>query len=94
MNIAFLKENKVFYRWQFTSITKVKFAELEKEMIEAYVDSGEPFGKAGGYGIQGKAGSFIEWIDGCYFNVVGLPVTLFCQNLVSMMKEHPEYFNI
>ena len=44
------------------------------EAITAYVASGEPFDKAGGYGIQGVAGAFVTGIDGCWFNVVGLPL--------------------
>jgi len=44
--------------------------------IEEYVASGEPMDKAGAYAIQGLASKFIERIDGCYFNVVGLPVAL------------------
>ncbi|MBS4031051.1 MAG: septum formation inhibitor Maf [Clostridiales bacterium] len=43
--------------------------------IDWYVASGEPFDKAGGYGIQGKAAVFVERLDGCYYNVVGLPLT-------------------
>jgi septum formation protein len=44
--------------------------------IEEYVASGEPMDKAGAYAIQGLASKFIQRIDGCYFNVVGLPVAL------------------
>jgi septum formation protein len=49
--------------------------------IEEYVASGEPMDKAGAYAIQGLASKFIERIDGCYFNVVGLPVALVWGNL-------------
>jgi len=52
----------------------VTFATLPENEIEAYVSTGEPLGKAGGYAIQGIAGRFIPRIDGCYFNVVGLPL--------------------
>ncbi len=54
--------------------TLVRFRELTDAEIERYVDSGEPFDKAGGYGIQDRASVFIEGISGDYFNVVGLPV--------------------
>lgn len=54
--------------------TLVRFARLEDEEIRAYVDSGEPMDKAGAYAIQGLASKFVERIEGCYFNVVGLPV--------------------
>jgi nucleoside triphosphate pyrophosphatase len=54
--------------------TAVTFAALDGNEIEAYVASGEPFDKAGGYAIQGRAGRYIPRIEGCYFNVVGLPL--------------------
>lgn len=65
---------------QFAS-TAVRFCPLSDEEIEQYVSSGEPFDKAGGYAIQGLASKFIESIEGCYFNVVGLPVSLAYQML-------------
>jgi septum formation protein len=54
--------------------TRVRFVSLSEEEIEAYVASGEPMDKAGGYAIQGLASKFIDRIEGDYFNVVGLPV--------------------
>ncbi|MBZ5662796.1 MAG: Maf family protein [Acidobacteriia bacterium] len=54
--------------------TSVTFAPLDRTEIEAYVASGEPMDKAGAYGIQGVAGRYISRIEGCYFNVVGLPL--------------------
>ncbi len=54
--------------------TAVEFLELSGDEIDAYVASGEPFDKAGGYGIQGEASKFVAGVEGCYFNVVGLPV--------------------
>jgi septum formation protein len=54
--------------------TRVRFKRLSKEDLEAYLASGEWRGKAGGYGVQGLAGSFVIKIIGSYTNVVGLPL--------------------
>ena len=54
--------------------TRVTFAALRREEILQYLASGEPFDKAGAYAIQGRGGRFIPRIEGCYFNVVGLPL--------------------
>ena len=56
--------------------TRVRFAEMSGEEIDWYIATGEPFGKAGAYGIQGKASLFIEEIEGDYFNIMGLPIRL------------------
>lgn len=64
-------------------ITRVTFAKLTHDEIESYVASGEPFGKAGGYAVQGIAGRYVTRIEGCYFNVVGLPLA----RLYSLLKE-------
>jgi septum formation protein len=66
---------------QDCATTQVWFAPLSPREIEDYVASGEPMDKAGAYGIQGLASKFIERIDGCYFNVVGLPVALVYRHL-------------
>lgn len=58
----------------FHKTTKVTFAQLSEEDIEWYLDTGEPFDKAGAYGIQGYAGVFVSKINGDFNNVVGLPV--------------------
>lgn len=55
--------------------TKVVFRDLTEQEIEAYIATGEPLDKAGAYGIQGKGAVLVEKIDGCYNNVVGLPLT-------------------
>ena len=61
--------------------TLVRFAPLTDAEIYDYVASGEPFDKAGAYAIQGLASKFVECIEGCYFNVVGLPVSLVYRHL-------------
>ena len=58
----------------FVERTVVWFAELSEEAIAWYVASGEPMGKAGAYGIQGRASRFVTRVEGSYPNVVGLPV--------------------
>lgn len=55
--------------------TKVVFRDLTDEEIKKYVATGEPLDKAGAYGIQGKGAVLVEKINGCYNNVVGLPLT-------------------
>jgi septum formation protein len=58
----------------FIETTRVHFGTLSDAEIENYVESGEPMDKAGSYGIQGLGGQFVDRIDGCYFNVMGLPM--------------------
>ena len=61
--------------------TSVWFAPLSRSEIEEYAASREPMDKAGAYAIQGRASKFIERIEGCYFNVMGLPVALVYRHL-------------
>ncbi len=63
--------------------TDVYMRNLTDEEIEAYVETKEPYDKAGGYGIQGKGSLLIDHIDGDYFNVVGLPVLALYEELRS-----------
>lgn len=57
-------------------VTRVNFCDMTHKEKERYLDSGEPFDKAGAYAVQGKAAVYIKGIEGDYFNVVGLPVNL------------------
>ncbi len=61
--------------------TRVHFAAMTDQEIEEYVASGEPMGKAGAYAIQGRASKFVDRIEGCYFNVMGLPLALVYRRL-------------
>jgi len=65
-------------------ITKVRFAELTEDEIEAYLKTGEHLGKAGAYAIQGKAALFVKGLNGCYSNVVGLPLQRLYRMLTQM----------
>ena len=64
--------------------TTVSFSPLSDEEIAAYVATGEPMDKAGAYGIQGIASRWVTHLDGCYFNVMGLPVPL----VYRMLRKH------
>jgi septum formation protein len=55
--------------------TRVRFLELSEREINDYIAGGEPFDKAGAYGIQGIGGRFVSRVEGCYFNVMGLPLS-------------------
>lgn len=68
------------------SRTGVRFRPLSAAEIDAYLDSGEPFDKAGAYGIQGLAAQFVTGIRGCYFNVMGLPL----ERLTRLLREWDE----
>jgi len=63
--------------------TSVKMKRLSSQEIEAYVATDEPLGKAGAYAVQGKGAILIERVNGCYYNVVGLPLP----KLADMLKK-------
>ena len=74
-------------KWQSrdaAEITVVHMQAVHEEEVRAYVATAEPMDKAGGYAIQGIASRWIPRIEGCYFNVVGLPVPL----VYHMLREH------
>ncbi|MEO0072676.1 MAG: Maf family protein [candidate division WOR-3 bacterium] len=66
-----------------TELTKVTFRKLSSREIKDYLNTQEPYDKAGAYGIQGQGGRFVKQIDGCYYNVVGLPLT----KLIRILKK-------
>lgn len=66
----------------FAEETKVEFYKLTNEEINTYVNTSEPYDKAGAYGIQGLASKFIRAIEGDYFNVVGLPISAIYQKIL------------
>lgn len=61
-------------QWLRLNVSEVEFAELTRQQIEAYWETGEPADKAGAYGIQGKAAQFIRQIRGSYSSIMGLPL--------------------
>ncbi len=67
-----------------TETTEVVMTAISEEEIRAYVATGEPMDKAGAYAIQGRASRWVTRLDGCYFNVVGLPVPL----VYRMLRRH------
>ncbi len=70
-------------------VTRVRFRPLYKNHIKLYVSTGEPFDKAGAYGIQGFGATLVESIEGCYFNVMGLPLTRLLRMLAARGYDYP-----
>jgi septum formation protein len=68
-------------------VTAVQFLSLSDSEIAEYIATGEPSDKAGAYAIQGRAARWIPRIDGCYFNVVGLPISLVASLLSNLPRE-------
>jgi septum formation protein len=64
--------------------TRVRFRKMSNAEIDDYIATGEPFGKAGAYAIQGIGGRYVTQIEGCYFNVVGLPLARLFELLTQM----------
>lgn len=67
-----------------TETTRVRFTPLTAREISEYIATGEPLDKAGAYGVQGIGGRYIERLEGCYFNVVGLPLARLYRMLRSL----------
>jgi len=72
----------------FEEKTEVEFSTLSHESILAYVKTGLPMDKAGSYGIQdGKGGSFVKRINGCFFNATGFPLNRFCDYMLEIIPK-------
>lgn len=69
-----------------TCVTRVRFRLLQPADLDAYIATGEPFDKAGGYGIQGQGGTLVDRLSGSYTNVIGLPLK---ETLTLLAKVHP-----
>ena len=69
--------------------TSVRMRALGASEVDSYARYGEGIGKAGGYAVQGRAASFVEWIAGDYTNIVGLPLALTCRMLANAGIPHP-----
>ena len=78
--IAVSYKNQIYVNYEKT---RVEFSTLSAKGIENYIETNEPFDKAGAYGIQGFGSQFVKKISGCYFNVMGFPISLFYK----MLKE-------
>jgi septum formation protein len=68
------------------AVTAVWFAPMSAQEIDDYVASGEPMDKAGGYAVQGAASKFIPRIEGCYYNVMGLPIAMVYRHYLKLTR--------
>ena len=73
--------------------TKVKFRELNDDLIRWYVATGEPKGKTGSYAIQGKGALLVEWIRGGFYNINGLPLYMLARMFEEMASSETKYGN-
>ncbi len=82
-----IKEKGKIREKTFSVGTKVCVAAMDEEEIRSYITTDEPYDKAGGYGIQGAFGKYIEGIEGDYYNVVGLPLHRIYEEFRHYMKQ-------
>ena len=73
----------------WSETTQVYFRKLRSTEIDTYIASGEASDKAGAYGIQGRGAAFVRRIEGCYFNVVGLPLASLTAHLWKQLEGNP-----
>ena len=74
-----------------SEVTQVHFRELADWEIWGYIESNGPFDKAGGYGIQDQSAVFADRIEGCFYNVVGFPLTRFYEKLLTLLNNGYEH---
>jgi septum formation protein len=77
-------------RLSIVQSTEVRFAALSRETIDRYIATGEPFDKAGGYGIQGRGAALVERIDGDFYTVMGFPLGTFVRRLGELDYRLPD----
>jgi len=70
----------------FVEAADVYFRELDDDEINDYINTGEPFDKAGGYGIQGRGATLVRRVEGCFYAVMGLPMARLCDELKKLME--------
>ena len=87
MVVGIIESGKCIKKKQFLTTTYVCFDELSDDYIEDYINTEEPYDKAGGFGIQGKAKTLITGIEGDFYNIIGFPVNSFVKNLNELLKE-------
>jgi septum formation protein len=89
LSLIVLHRSECWKTWAVET-TRVKFSVMDQKQIDWYVATGEPLDKAGAYGIQGFGAALVEWIDGCYYNVMGLPVF----RLMTLLAQAASHFNL
>jgi septum formation protein len=85
LGVRLAGEDRLFHA---VETTRVRFARLDETQIRWYIATGEPMDKAGAYGIQGHGAALVERIDGCYYNVMGLPVF----RLLELLRQAADHF--
>lgn len=84
---VFFVDDSKHLSYEIVETSRVRFRKLGSMEIESYVATGEPLDKAGGYGIQERGAMLVERIDGCFFNVMGLPIARFWEVVLRWMKD-------
>jgi len=88
ISLAMRKNSEIIKLTAF-ELTEVTFRDLSEEEIKAYVNSGSPMDKAGAYGIQDDFGAvFVKNINGCYYNIVGLPLQVLYIKLIEFQQKY------